>query len=257
MDETILKLNGLSKKYDNKTVVDHISLEIKKGEIFGLLGPNGAGKSTTMNMICSLLKPTSGSIELFHMDVKKNIKQIKSKIGYIPQDLALHGNLKAWENVELFTSLYGIKGKDLKEAVDKSLDFVGLSDKRNGYSKNFSGGMKRRLNIACALGHEPELLIFDEPTVGIDPQSRNFILEKIKETNKNGTTVIYTSHYMEEVEAICTRIAIMDSGKIIAIGTKEELVKLVTDHDDSHMTLEEVFLTLTGKKLRDYGEGEM
>lgn len=257
MDETILKLNGLSKKYDNKTVVDHISLEIKKGEIFGLLGPNGAGKSTTMNMICSLLKPTSGSIELFHMDAKKNIKQIKSKIGYIPQDLALHGNLKAWENVEFFTSLYGIKGKDLKAAVDKSLDFVGLSDKRNEYSKNFSGGMKRRLNIACALGHEPELLIFDEPTVGIDPQSRNFILEKIKETNKNGTTVIYTSHYMEEVEAICTRIAIMDSGKIIAMGTKEELVKLVTDDDDSHMTLEEVFLSLTGKKLRDYGEGEM
>lgn len=183
MNDTILKLNGLSKKFDNKAVVDHVSLEIKKGEVFGLLGPNGAGKSTTMNMICSLIKPTSGSIEIFELDAKKNMSDIKSRIGYIPQELAIHGNLKAWENVELFTSLYGIKGKNLKNAVDESLEFVGLSEKRNGFAKNFSGGMKRRLNIACALGHKPELLIFDEPTVGIDPQSRNFILEKIKDAN--------------------------------------------------------------------------
>lgn len=257
MDDTILKLNGLSKKFDNKAVVDHVSLEIKKGEIFGLLGPNGAGKSTTMNMICSLIKPTAGSIEIFGLDAKKNMSAIKSKIGYIPQELAIHGNLKAWENVELFTSLYGIKGKNLKNAVDESLEFVGLSEKRNGLAKNFSGGMKRRLNIACALGHKPELLIFDEPTVGIDPQSRNFILEKIKDANKKGTTVIYTSHYMEEIEALCTKIAIMDNGKIIAVGTKEELVRLVTSEEDSDMTLEEVFLTLTGKKLRDYAEGDV
>lgn len=253
--EIVLRAEGLTKKYDNKPVVDHVSLEIQRGEIFGLLGPNGAGKSTTMNMICSLIKPTSGHIELFHMDGKRQSKEIKRKIGYIPQELAIHGNLKAWENVELFTSLYNVKGRELREAVNESLEFVELQDRRNSYAKTFSGGMKRRLNIACALGHKPELLIFDEPTVGIDPQSRNFILEKIKYVNQQGTTVIYTSHYMEEVEAICTRIAIMDNGKIIAIGTKEELKNMVRKHGED-ITLEEVFLSLTGKKLRDYGEGE-
>lgn len=255
-EKTILKLNGLSKKFDGRTVVDHISLDIKEGEIFGLLGPNGAGKSTTLNMVCSLLKPTSGSIEAFGMNASGNMKKIKSRIGYIPQDLAIHGNLKAWENVELFTSLYGVRGKTLKSAIDESLEFVGLLDKRNNYAKTFSGGMKRRLNIACAIGHKPDLMIFDEPTVGIDPQSRNFILEKIKEANSKGVTVIYTSHYMEEVEAICSRIAIMDNGKIIAMGTRDELVRLVTSDANSNITLEEVFLTLTGKKLRDYAGGE-
>lgn len=251
----IVVLDGLTKKYDNKTVVDHVSLAIEEGEIFGLLGPNGAGKSTMMNMVCSIKKPTMGNIQLFGYDTKKDMNKVKAKLGYIPQELAIHGNLKAWENVELFTSLYGLKGKELKQAVEESLRFVGLEDKREGFAKNFSGGMKRRLNIACAIGHKPELLIFDEPTVGIDPQSRNFILEKIRETNKAGATVIYTSHYMEEIEAICTRVAIMDNGKIIAIGTKEELVKMVSDQPCESMSLEKVFLTLTGKKLRDYTEG--
>lgn len=255
-NNTILKLSGLSKKFGNKTAVDHISLEIKEGEIFGLLGPNGAGKSTTLNMVCSLLKPTSGNIEIFGMNTSNNMKKIKKKIGYIPQELAIHGNLKAWENVELFTSLYGIKGKELKSAIDKSLEFVGLLNRKNDFAKNFSGGMKRRLNIACAIGHNPLLMIFDEPTVGIDPQSRNFILEKIKTANKNGATIIYTSHYMEEVETICSRIAIMDNGRIIAVGTREELVRLVTSKPDSNISLEEVFLTLTGKKLRDYAGGD-
>lgn len=253
---TILKLSGLSKKFDGRTAVDHISLEIREGEIFGLLGPNGAGKSTTLNMVCSLLKPTSGRIEVFGMDAKKDMKRIKRRIGYIPQDLAIHDNLKAWENVELFTSLYGIRGRELRAAVDQSLEFVGLLDRRGSYAKTFSGGMKRRLNIACSIGHKPDLMIFDEPTVGVDPQSRNFILEKIKEANANGATVIYTSHYMEEVEAICTRIAIMDNGRIIATGTREELARLVTDENPESVTLEEVFLTLTGKKLRDYAGGE-
>ncbi|MCQ2078314.1 MAG: ABC transporter ATP-binding protein [Bacteroidaceae bacterium] len=206
-------------------------------------------------MICSLLKPTAGNIELFGMDIKKDINKIKPLIGYIPQDLAIYGNLKAWENVELFTSLYHIKGKELKKAIDEALDFVELTDRRNSYAKTFSGGMKRRLNIACALGHKPKLLIFDEPTVGIDPQSRNFILEKIKEANNDGTTVIYTSHYMEEIEAICTRIAIMDNGKIVAIGTKDELKNMVRRTADEDISLEQVFLTLTGKSLRDYVEG--
>ncbi|MBQ1849268.1 MAG: ABC transporter ATP-binding protein [Lachnospiraceae bacterium] len=249
--ETILRTKDLTKKYDNRVVVDNLNLEIKRGEVFGLLGPNGAGKSTTMNMICDIVKPTLGSVEFMGKDFRKNRKELVKKLGYIPQDLAIHGNLKAWENVELFTSLYGIKGAELKTAIDESLEYVGLSERRNDYAKSFSGGMKRRLNIACAIGHHPELLIFDEPTVGIDPQSRNFILSKIKESNQNGATVIYTSHYMEEVEAICTRIAIMDNGKIIACGTSQELKKLVTK-DAEDISLEEVFLTLTGKKLRDY-----
>ena len=253
MEEIILKATDLTKKYNNKTVVDSLHIEIKKGEIFGLLGPNGAGKSTTMNMICSIVRPTAGSVEVLGKNTRKHKKEVLHKIGYIPQELAIHGNLKAWENVELFTSLYGIKGTELKTAVDKSLEYVGLSERRQEFAKNFSGGMKRRLNIACAIGHNPELLIFDEPTVGIDPQSRNFILERIKDSNKKGATVIYTSHYMEEVEAICTRIAIMDNGKIIACGTSEELKKLVSNGSE-YITLEEVFLNLTGKKLRDYAE---
>lgn len=254
--EIVLRTEGLTKKFNHKAVVDHVALEIRKGEIFGLLGPNGAGKSTTMNMICSLIKPTGGKIELFGMDQKKDAREIKAKIGYIPQELAIHGNLKAWENVELFTSLYNIRGQALKKAVEESLEFVELQDRRNSFAKTFSGGMKRRLNIACALGHKPELLIFDEPTVGIDPQSRNFIMERIKLANKQGTTVIYTSHYMEEVEALCTRVAIMDNGKIIACGTKEELKNMVRKDGEGEITLEEVFLSLTGKKLRDYGEGD-
>lgn len=253
MCEIILRTENLTKKYDNKTVVDSLTLEIRKGEIFGLLGPNGAGKSTTMNMISSLVKPTFGNVELFGKNLKKSKKEVITRIGYVPQELAIHGNLRAWENVELFTSLYGIKGEKLKEAVNESLEYVGLSEKRNLFSKTFSGGMKRRLNIACAIGHHPDLLMLDEPTVGIDPQSRNFILEKIKETNKQGTTIIYTSHYMEEVEAICTRIAIMDNGKVIAIGTSQELKRLVSEQDND-ISLETVFLTLTGKNLRDQRE---
>ncbi len=251
MEEMILKTTELTKKYQNRAVVDNLNIEIRKGEIFGLLGPNGAGKSTTLNMICSIIRPTAGNISLFGKDPLKQKKEVIHKVGYIPQELAIHGNLKAWENVELFTSLYGIKGEALKTAVEESLQYVGLLERKNEFAKKFSGGMKRRLNIACAIGHHPDLLIFDEPTVGIDPQSRNFILEKIKQSNKNGATVIYTSHYMEEVEAVCSRIAIMDNGKIIACGTSEELKNLVTNGSEE-ITLEEVFLTLTGKKLRDY-----
>ena len=192
MGDIILKSTDLTKKYNNKAVVDNLNIEIRKGEIFGLLGPNGAGKSTTMNMICSLIRPTAGEIELLGKNPWKQKKEVIHKIGYIPQELAIHGNLKAWENVELFTSLYGIKGQALKKSVDDSLEYVGLLERKHEFAKNFSGGMKRRLNIACALGHNPELLIFDEPTVGIDPQSRNFILDKIKESNAKGATVIYT-----------------------------------------------------------------
>ena len=177
MENIILKTTDLTKNYNNKVVVDYLNIEIRKGEIFGLLGPNGAGKSTTMNMICSLVRPTAGEIELMGKNVMKQKKDVIHKIGYIPQELAIHGNLKAWENVELFTSLYGIKGQELKTAVTESLEYVGLLERKQEFAKNFSGGMKRRLNIACAIGHNPDLLIFDEPTVGIDPLSRNFILD--------------------------------------------------------------------------------
>lgn len=253
--DTVVKLDGLIRKYDNRAVVDGVSLEIREGEIFGLLGPNGAGKSTTMNMICSLITPTAGEIELFGCNIRQNPHKVKPMLGYIPQELAIYSNLKAWENVELFTSLYGIRGRALKEAIDESLAFVELEDKRDAFAKTFSGGMKRRLNIACALGHRPRLLIFDEPTVGIDPQSRNFILEKIRQANRGGTTVIYTSHYMEEVEALCSRAAIMDNGKIIACGTVEELKNMVRRDPSEEISLETVFLTLTGKSLRDSMEG--
>ena len=256
MKKTILKLEGITKNYEQKTVVDHITLAINQGEIFGLLGPNGAGKSTIINMICSMVRPTAGEITVFGYSNKKEMSKIKQNLGLVPQDLAIHSDLKAWENIELFAGLYGIKGKALKKAVEDALEFVGLTEYRNGFVKTFSGGMKRRLNIACAIAHHPELMIFDEPTVAIDPQSRNFILEKIKHMNQKGTTVIYTSHYMEEVETLCDRIAIMDKGKIIALGTKEELIRLVSP-EGADMSLEEVFLKLTGKKLRDYGEEAM
>lgn len=254
MDQAIIKTDHLTKKYHARPVVDMLNVEVEKGEIFGLLGPNGAGKSTTINMLCSIIKPTAGNIQILGQDLRKSQAKILPRIGYIPQELAIHDKLKAWENVELFTSLYGIRGKELKQAVDESLDYVGLSEHRNQYAGSFSGGMKRRLNIACAIGHKPDILIFDEPTVGIDPQSRNFILDRIRESNQNGATVIYTSHYMEEIEALCTRIAIMDNGQIIAQGTSDELKSLISDEEEKNISLEEVFLTLTGKSLRDYAD---
>ena len=186
---TILKTNDLTKKYDKKVVVDNLSIEIEEGEIFGLLGPNGAGKSTTMNMICGIVRPTLGSVEFMGKDFVKNRRELINNLGYIPQELAIHGNLKAWENVELFTSLYGIKGAELKERIDESLEYVGLLEKRGDYAKTFSGGMKRRLNIACAIGHHPDLLIFDEPTVGIDAESVDRLLH-IQHRGGNGVHLV-------------------------------------------------------------------
>ena len=222
MSETIIRLSGLTKKYENRAVVDHISLEIRKGEIFGLLGPNGAGKSTTMNMICSLVRATSGDIEVFGKNTKNEMNKIKKNLGYIPQELALHENLKAWENVELFTSLYGIRGKELKEAVSESLEFVGLEEKRNGYAKNFSGGMKRRLNIACAIGHKPELLIFDEPTTALDPETREMFYSLTGEMNQQeGTTVILVTHDIGVIGEYARNLLYLDK-KVIFSGTFKE-----------------------------------
>lgn len=217
----ILRIAECTKKFGKLTAVDKITLEVEQGEIFGLLGPNGAGKSTTINMISGLLKWNSGDIKILDQDI--NLRKIKRSIGVVPQDIAVYAELTAVENVMFFGSLYGLKGKELKQNSLEALEFVGLLDKKDMTPSKFSGGMKRRLNIACALAHKPKLVIMDEPTVGIDPQSRNHILESIKKLNKEGTTIIYTSHYMEEVEAICSRIAIMDMGKVIALGTKDEL----------------------------------
>jgi len=227
--ENIVQIKNLVKSFKNVTAVDGINLNIKDGEIFGLLGPNGAGKSTTINILCGILRMDKGEVTCFNKDLNKKIRDIKKNIGVVPQNIAIYEDLKARENVAFFASLYGLKGRELKEKVEQALEFVGLTDRSDDYPKNFSGGMKRRLNIACAIAHRPKLIIMDEPTVGIDPQSRNHILESVKKLNAMGSTIIYTSHYMEEVEAICTRIGIIDHGKLIACGTYEELQSLVSD----------------------------
>mgnify|MGYP001393272622 CR=1 FL=1 len=220
---SIIELKQVLKKYDGKTVVDHLTLHIDRGEIFGLVGPNGAGKSTTIKMISTLIPQDDGVIRVGQLDVKKDPLGVKKKIGVVPQEIAIFESLTAYENVAFFGKLYGLKGSELKRRVDEALEFAGLLDRKHAKPKTFSGGMKRRLNIACSIIHQPEVIIMDEPTVGIDPQSRNHILESVKKLNKQGTTVIYTSHYMEEVSAICNRIGIMDHGRLIAVGTQEEL----------------------------------
>ncbi|MDD7796045.1 ABC transporter ATP-binding protein [Clostridium sp. 'White wine YQ'] len=224
-----LEIKNLTKKYGDFIAVDNMSLTVEEGEIFGFLGSNGAGKSTTINMISGLLRSNEGNISILGKDIKKNSRFTKMNLGIVPQDIAIYEDLTAYENVKFFAGLYGLRGEELKTKSEEALKFVGLTDKMKEYPKNFSGGMKRRLNIACALAHKPKLIIMDEPTVGIDPQSRNYILESVKELNRMGCTIIYTSHYMEEVEEICSRIAIVDHGKIIADGTKEELKLIVTD----------------------------
>ncbi|CAM3653761.1 ABC transporter ATP-binding protein [Marinicrinis lubricantis] len=236
----MVEATGLMKRYGNVISVDHLSLTIQKGEIFGLLGPNGAGKSTTISMLAGLLKPDQGEIRIGGASVSKQPLEVKRQIGIVPQDIAVYSNLTAKENVTFFAKLYGLRGDELKKAVEESLDFVGLSDRSHDHASTFSGGMKRRLNIACAITHRPKLLIMDEPTVGIDPQSRNHILQSVKALNERGSTIIYTSHYMEEVEAICSRIAIMDHGRLIAQGTKSELVDQLKEEEKIVVLTEKV-----------------
>lgn len=225
----MVEVVNLKKKYGDRTVVDNLTFTVKKGERFGLLGPNGAGKSTVISCISGLLRYSSGQIKVDGLDLYKNGVAVKEKIGLVPQELAIYENLTALENVIFFAGLYGISSKLLKEQAMEALAFTGLSEQVKVYPKTFSGGMKRRLNIACSIAHNPEIIILDEPTVGIDPQSRNHILDSIKKLNERGSTIIYTSHYMEEVEALCNNIAILDQGKLLALGTKEELDNLVSD----------------------------
>ncbi|MBO5377371.1 MAG: ABC transporter ATP-binding protein [Ruminiclostridium sp.] len=231
MSETVVKIENLVKRYKDLIALDHFSLEIKQGEIFGLLGPNGSGKTTTINCLLSLLAFDKGTIEIFGKKMTPDSYDIKRDIGIIMQNVAVYDELTVGENIDYFCGLYINDSKKRKEYVEEAIRFVGLEEFRKFYPKKLSGGLLRRLNIACGIAHKPKLIILDEPTVAVDPQSRNKILEGIQQLNKNGATIIYTSHYMEEVEQICTRIAIMDKGKKIAEGTNEELKKMIKNSE--------------------------
>ena len=221
---SIIEVKNITKRFNDKLVLDNVSYEVNEGEIFGFIGPNGAGKSTLINIMTTLLAPDSGSIKICGYDILKEPIKAKACIGYVPQDLALMEELNAYDNLEFFGSLYGLKGKVLKERIKESLKVTGLEETKKLKVKKFSGGMKRRLNIAVAIMHHPKVLILDEPTVGVDPQSRNHIFSFVKNICKEwGTTVIYTSHYMEEIEELCKRVFIIDLGKEIAYGDREEI----------------------------------
>ncbi len=227
MAAPIVKVENLVKRYKELVALDHFQLEIEPGEIFGLLGPNGSGKTTTINCILSLLTYDKGNIEIFGQKMKPDNYDLKRQIGVVMQNVAVFEELTVYENIDYFCGLY-IKDKALRrQYVQEAVDFVGLNDFTKFYPKKLSGGLLRRLNIACGIAHKPKLIILDEPTVAVDPQSRNNILEGIVRLNEQGATIIYTSHYMEEVEQICTRIAIMDKGKNVAIGTKDELKRMI------------------------------
>ncbi|NBJ16698.1 MAG: ABC transporter ATP-binding protein [Dehalobacter sp. 4CP] len=247
----ILVMENVTKKFGDVIAVDNMNVSIAEGEIFGLLGPNGAGKSTAINMIIGLLSIDKGTISILNKDTKKNKTFSKKNTGIVPQDIAIYEDLTALENVKFFAGLYGLRGAEMNKAAAEALEFTGLSDKANSYPKSFSGGMKRRLNIACAIAHKPKLMIMDEPTVGIDPQSRNHILQSVKILNQMGCTMIYTSHYMEEVEEICSKIAIMDHGKVIALGSKEELKALLTDANVVWITISDAISKADENKIRE------
>ena len=231
MSETVVKIENLVKRYKELIALDHFNLEIQKGEIFGLLGPNGSGKTTTINCLLSLLKYDKGSIEIFGQQMTPDNYDVKRRIGIVMQNVAVFEELNVYENIDYFCGLY-IKDKTLRrQYVEEAIEFAGLGEFVKFRPKKLSGGLLRRLNIACGIAHKPELIILDEPTVAVDPQSRNRNLERIVELNKKGATIIYTSHYMEEVEQICTRIAIMDKGKNIALGTSDELKSMIRNSE--------------------------
>ena len=231
MSEVIVKIENLVKRYKELIALDHFNLEINKGEIFGLLGPNGSGKTTTINCLLALLSYDKGEIEVFGKKIRPDSYDLKSKIGVVMQNVAVFEELNVYENIDYFCGLYIKDSAKRREYVQNAISFTDLGDYTRFRPKKLSGGLLRRLNIACGIAHKPELIILDEPTVAVDPQSRNKILEGIVELNKNGATIIYTSHYMEEVEQICTRIAIMDKGKNIALGTAEELKGMIKNSE--------------------------
>ena len=225
----MLELVDLSKKFKQMDAVKNLNMFIEKGEIVGLLGPNGAGKSTAISMLSSLVEPTNGDVRFHNKSIIKHPAPLRKVIGVVPQEIALYEDLTAEENMQFFGRIYRLRGVQLKNKTDEVLEQIGLTDRRKDIVKTFSGGMKRRLNIGVAMLHDPEIIIMDEPTVGIDPQSRNYILETVKRLNEEKQmTVLYTSHYMEEVEFLCDRIYIMDQGNLIASGTKDEIKRILS-----------------------------
>ncbi|WP_416199132.1 MAG: ABC-2 type transport system ATP-binding protein [Sporanaerobacter sp.] len=224
----ILKVNNLVKRYKELIALDHFNMEVEEGEIIGLLGPNGCGKTTAINCILSLLKFDKGEIDVFDKKMTPNSYDIKSQIGLVPQEVSVFNNLTVKENIDYFCGLYIDDKKLRKQYVEEAIEFVGLKDYVKFYPKKLSGGLKRRLNIACGIVHKPKLIFLDEPTVAVDAQSRNFILDGIRKLNEEGSTIIYTTHYLEEAEMLCKRIIIMDNGKNLVSGTKEELKEMIT-----------------------------
>lgn len=244
--ESAIVIDNLTKRFEDVTAVDGLSLEVEKGELFGLLGPNGAGKTTTINVLCGLLEPTSGSVSVGGYDVRKKTDKVKELIGVCPQDTAVFSHLTGRENVELFGNLHATQKEKLKKNADDLLRKMGLLEDAKRRVGKYSGGMRRRINLIMALVHDPEIAFLDEPTVGMDPQSRRAVWGFIKELKKRNKTVILTTHYMEEAEELCDRVGIIDYGKLIALGSPKQLKAKFRAKN-----LEEVFIQLTGRRIRE------
>jgi ABC-2 type transport system ATP-binding protein len=228
MTDTILEATGLVKKFGDNVAVNDVNFTMQEGEVFGLLGPNGAGKSTTISMLTCLYQPNEGSMRIFGHDVVKEAPKVKALIGVVPQDIALYPTLNARDNLSFFGEMYGLKGRDLKERVETVISYVAMSERAKDAIKTYSGGMKRRINLAAGLIHSPKLLFLDEPTVGVDPQSRNHIFESLERLNREqDMAILYTTHYMEEAERLCDRVAIIDRGQIIAMDTPKNLIGML------------------------------
>jgi ABC-2 type transport system ATP-binding protein len=232
----MIRVERLTKSFGTLTAVDDVSFEVRDGEIFGLLGPNGAGKTTTINMICGVLRPDGGRVLVDDTDIWIEPKTVKQSLGVVPQEIAVYEDLTARDNLNFWGSLYGLRGSDLRRRVDDALSRVGLAERARDKVKSFSGGMKRRLNLCMGLLHRPKFLLLDEPTVGIDPQARLAILEVIREAAAAGSTVLYTTHYMDEAQELCDRIAIIDHGRILTIGTLEELTRMAGEGEMLRLT---------------------
>ena len=246
LNETAIVIDKLTKKFEDVTAVDGLSLEVEKGELFGLLGPNGAGKTTTINVLCCILEPTSGSVSVGGYDVRKEPEKVKELIGVCPQDTAVFPYLTGRENVELFGNLHAMPKEKLKKSTDGLLERMSLSEDAKRRVGKYSGGMRRRINLIMALVHDPEIAFLDEPTVGMDPQSRRAVWDFIKGLKKQNKTIILTTHYMEEAEELCDRVGIIDYGKLIALGAPEQLKA-----KSGAKNLEEVFIQLTGRRIRE------